>query len=48
MKAQLDGHPSAQLDELLSTVKGRMQECEQLYWLIKGIVLRGVFTKVAK
>ena len=44
----LDGHSSAQLDELLSTVKSRMQECEQLHWMIKGIVLRDIFTKVAK
>ena len=29
-KAQLDDNSSAQLDELLSAVKSRMQECEQL------------------
>ena len=47
-KAQLDGHSSAQLEELHSTVKSKMQECEQLRWMMEGIVLRDVFTKVAK
>ena len=47
-KAKLDGQPSAQLYELLSTVNSRMQECEQLHWMIKGVLLRDVFLNVAK
>lgn len=47
-KTHLDLSSSAKLDELLSAVKSRMQECEQRQWTVKKVVLRDVFTKIAK
>ena len=47
-KAHLDFGSTAKLDELLSAVESRMQECEQRQWTVKQVVLRDVFTKIAK
>ena len=47
-KARLDLSSTAKLDELLSAVKSRMQECEQRQWTVKRIVLRDVLKKIAK
>lgn len=49
VKACLDDLDSTtNLDELLSAVKNRRQECEQHQWAIKRVVLRDVFTKIAR
>lgn len=47
-KAHLDPNSTAKLDELLSAVQSQMQECEQRQWTVKQVVLRDVFTKIAK
>ena len=47
-KARLDLSSTVKLDELLSDVKSRIQECKQRQWTVKRIVLRDVFTKIAK
>ena len=47
-KAHIDLIPTAKLDELLSAVHGGIEECKQRQWTVKGIVLRDVFTKIAK
>lgn len=47
-RAHLDVSSNVKLDELLSTVQSRVQECEQRQWTVKHIVLRDVFTKIAR
>ena len=47
-KAHLDFSSTDKLDELLSAVESRRHECEQRQWTIKQVVLRDVFTKIAR
>ena len=47
-KAHLDFSSTDKLDELLAAVGSRMHECEQRQWTIKQVVLRDVFTKIAR
>lgn len=48
-KACLDDLDSTtKLDDLLSAVDSRRQECERRQWTVKRVVLRDVFTKIAK
>ena len=47
-KAHLDLTSTVKLDELLSAVQSKRQECEQRQWTVKQVVLRDFFTKIAK
>lgn len=47
-KAYLDFDLTVKLDELLLAVQNKRQECEQRRWAVKQVVLRDVFTKIAK
>ena len=47
-KQYIDFNSTTKLDDLLSDVKRRRQECEQRQWTVKKVVLRDLFTKIAK
>ena len=47
-KATLDLSSTTKLDDLLSAVDSRRKECERRQWTVKRVVLRDVFTKIAK
>ena len=45
-KASLDLTSAISLDDLLSDINDRRQECEQQQWTVNKVVLRDVFTKL--
>ena len=47
-KASLDSDLTVKLDDLLSAVESKRQECERRQWTVKKVVLRDVFTKIVK